>query len=129
MAKHNLPLQVNHATKLFKIIFPSSKIAKKFACGHTKTAAITRALLLVQTLSVNIYKNSKYYNVKHVGITELNSFKIINILHLANTSIVAVLVFKADNTNRKIIVPELKMHRTFSSKSSKSSQQSSKTYS
>jgi len=42
----------------------------------------TRALLLVRTLSViDIYKNCNYSKVKHVGITELHS---VRILYLAN---------------------------------------------
>ena len=41
---------------------------------------VTRVLLLVQTLSeINIYKNSKY-----MWESQLNSFKIINVLYLAN---------------------------------------------
>ena len=41
VTKHNLYFQASgHATKLFKVMFPDSNIAKKFACGHTKTAAI-----------------------------------------------------------------------------------------
>ncbi len=40
-AKHNLSfLTSDHATKLFKTMFQDSEIAKAFACGHTKTAAI-----------------------------------------------------------------------------------------
>ena len=43
VTKHNLNLSFqasDHATKLFKVMFPDSNIAKKFACGHTKTAAV-----------------------------------------------------------------------------------------
>ena len=41
MTKHNLSLQaIDHAIKFFKVMFLDSNIAKKFACGHTKTAAI-----------------------------------------------------------------------------------------
>ena len=41
VTKHNLSYQTSdHATKLFKVMFPDSNIAKIFACGHTKTAAI-----------------------------------------------------------------------------------------
>ena len=56
VSKYNLPFQTSdHATKLFHRMFPDSEIAKKFSCGHTKTAAIiTKALAphyLAQTLS------------------------------------------------------------------------------
>ncbi len=45
-AKHNLSfLTSDHATKLFKTMFPDSEIAKAFACGHTKTAAIIKEAL------------------------------------------------------------------------------------
>ena len=46
VVKHNIPFQVSdHATKLFRTMFPDSKIAKKFACGHTKTTAIVKEVL------------------------------------------------------------------------------------
>lgn len=46
VAKHNLSFQTSdHATKLFKTIFPDSDIARKFACGHTKTTAIITEVL------------------------------------------------------------------------------------
>lgn len=41
VAQHNLSFQTSdHATKLFKVMFSDSAIAKQFASGHTKTAAI-----------------------------------------------------------------------------------------
>ena len=40
-AKHNPSfLASDHTTKLFKVIFPDSEIAKSFASWHTKTAAV-----------------------------------------------------------------------------------------
>ena len=40
-AKHNLSfLSSDHASKLFKVMFPDSEIAKSFSSGHTKTAAV-----------------------------------------------------------------------------------------
>ena len=46
MAKYNLSfLSSDHASKLFKVMFPDSQIAKSFASGCTKTAAVfTEAL-------------------------------------------------------------------------------------
>ena len=46
VVEHNLAFNASdHATKLFLQMFPNSKVAKKFACGRTKTAAIiTEAL-------------------------------------------------------------------------------------
>ena len=38
VVKHNLAFNASdHATKLFPKMFPNSEVAKKFACGHTKT--------------------------------------------------------------------------------------------
>ena len=40
-AKHNLSfLSSDHASKLFKVMFSDSEIAKSFSSGHTKTAAV-----------------------------------------------------------------------------------------
>ena len=39
--KHNLSfLSSDHASKLFKVMFPDSEIAKSFSSGHTKTEAV-----------------------------------------------------------------------------------------
>ena len=41
VAKHNLSFQISdHATKLFKVMFPDSNIAKTSVCGHSKATAI-----------------------------------------------------------------------------------------
>ena len=46
VAKHNLAiLTSDHATKMFREMFPDSEIAKKFACGRTKTSAIVKEAL------------------------------------------------------------------------------------
>ena len=46
IAEHNLPFSVgDHLTKLVKKAFPDSKIAERFQCGHTKTAAIINKAL------------------------------------------------------------------------------------
>ena len=43
VVEHNLAFQSSdHVTKLFPKMFPDSEIAKKFACGRTKTAAIIK---------------------------------------------------------------------------------------
>ena len=43
VAKHNLAfLSSDHATKLFKVMFPDSEIAKTFSCGRTKTIGIVK---------------------------------------------------------------------------------------
>ena len=46
VAKHGLSFLVSdHATKLFPVMFPDSKIAQSFACGRTKTTAIVKEVL------------------------------------------------------------------------------------
>ena len=41
VVEHNLAFNASdHATKLFPKMFPDSEIAKKFACGRTKTTVI-----------------------------------------------------------------------------------------
>ena len=46
VSKHNIAfLASDHATKLFAKMFPDSEIAKKFACGRTKTTAIIKQAL------------------------------------------------------------------------------------
>ena len=46
VAEHNLPfLASDHFTKLCKVMFPDSEIAKKFSSGRTKTTAIVKHAL------------------------------------------------------------------------------------
>lgn len=46
VAEHNLAFKASdHATKLFSKMFPDSEVAKKFACGRTKTQAIIKEAL------------------------------------------------------------------------------------
>lgn len=41
IALHNLPFQAaDHLSSLFPVMFPYSKIAKGFACHHTRTKAL-----------------------------------------------------------------------------------------
>ena len=55
MAKHNLSFQTSdNATKLFSHMFPDSSIAKKFAYGHTKMAAIIKEAFGYHFLSKTI---------------------------------------------------------------------------
>ena len=55
VAKHNLAfLSSDHATKLFTTMFPDSEIAKKFACGRTKTTAISSCSTLMQHVVQNM---------------------------------------------------------------------------
>ena len=64
VAKHNLAFETsNHATKLFHRIFPDSEIAKKFACGHSKTTAIIKEALAPHCLSNSLHDMSKVYSV------------------------------------------------------------------
>lgn len=46
VVEHNFAFKASdHAIKLFHKMFPDSEVAKKFACGRTKTAAIIKGAL------------------------------------------------------------------------------------
>lgn len=50
--EHNLPLAVaDHASRIFRKMFPDSEIAKKYGCGRTKTSYI------VETLAMDTQQN------------------------------------------------------------------------
>ncbi len=64
VAKHNLAFETsNHATKLFHRMFPDSAIAKKFACGHSKTAAIINEALAPHYVSKALHDLSKFFSI------------------------------------------------------------------
>ena len=64
VAKHNLAFETsNLATKLFHRMFPDSEIAKKFACGYSKTAAIIKEALTPHYLSKSLHDMSKVYSI------------------------------------------------------------------
>ncbi len=64
MAKHNISFQTSdYATKLFSRMFPDSNIAKKIACGHTKTAAIIKEALAPHFLSKTLNDMSKFFSI------------------------------------------------------------------
>lgn len=45
ISQHNLPFAVSdHFTKIVKQMFPDSEIAKKYACGRTKTTQILKGM-------------------------------------------------------------------------------------
>ncbi len=70
VAKHNISFQTSdHATKLFSRMFPYSNIAKKFACGHTKMAAIIKEALAPHFLSKTLKDMSNFFSIM---IDELN---------------------------------------------------------
>lgn len=64
VVEHNIAFKAsNHATKLFHKMFPDSEIAKKFACGRTKTAAIIKGALAphhTETMLDNLKKSGPY---------------------------------------------------------------------
>ena len=64
VSKHNLPFQSSdHATKLFRRMFPDSEIAKKFSCGHTKTAAIIKEALGPHYLAKTLLDMSIFFSI------------------------------------------------------------------
>ena len=65
VAKHNLAfLNSEYVSKLFGQMFPDSEIARKFACGRTKTTAIVKEAL------------SPYYHAKAIHNMS-NSFSVL----------------------------------------------------
>ena len=64
VSKHNLSFQSSdHATKLFRRMFPDSEIAKKFSCGHTKTAAIIKEALGPHYLAKTLLDMSIFFSI------------------------------------------------------------------
>ena len=64
VAQHNLSFQnSDHATKLFHRMFPDSEIARKFSCGHTKTAAIVTNALAPHYLNKATQDMSKFFSI------------------------------------------------------------------
>ena len=64
VSKHNLSFQTSdHATKLFPRMFPDSEYAKKFACGHTKTAAIIKHALAPHYLDKTLHDMSTFFSI------------------------------------------------------------------
>ena len=46
LIQHNLPIStLDHLGPLFRTMFPDSEIAKRYACGRTKTSAIINKAL------------------------------------------------------------------------------------
>ena len=45
LGEHHLAFQLrDHCTKLFKLMFPDSSIAKDFKCSHTKATAVLKVI-------------------------------------------------------------------------------------
>ena len=65
MAKHNLAFETSsHATKLFHRMFSDSAIAKKFACGSSKTSAIIKETLAPHYVSKALHDKFKFFSIK-----------------------------------------------------------------
>ena len=64
VATHNVSFQSSdHAMKLFRRMFPDSEVAKKFSCGHTKTAAIIKEALAPHYLERTLSDMSNFFSV------------------------------------------------------------------
>ena len=64
VSKHNLAfLASDHATKLFSKMFPDSEIAKRFACGRTKTTVIVKEALSPHYLKVTTDSMSNPFSI------------------------------------------------------------------
>ena len=88
VAKHNLAFETsNHATKLFHRIFPDSEIAKKFACGHSKTVAIVKEALAPHYLSKSLHDMSKVYSVMMDESNDKNNKLCIILVHVFDSRV------------------------------------------
>ena len=64
VAEHNIAFQASdHATKLFHRMFPDSEVAKRFACSHTKTAAIIKEALGPHYTKKAIHDMAEFFSV------------------------------------------------------------------
>ena len=64
VAMHNISFQASdHATKLFHRMVPDLEVAKKFSCGHTKTAAIIKEALSPHYLEKTLMDMSKFFSL------------------------------------------------------------------
>jgi hypothetical protein len=65
IVEHNLPISASdHATRLFKIMFSDSEIAKRFRSSRTKTTALTRCY--ETAVSKEMIKSAKSASVDHL---------------------------------------------------------------
>ena len=64
VSKHNIAfLTSDHATKLFAKMFPDSEVARRFACGWTKTTAIIK-----EALAPHFLQKTKQNMASHFSI-------------------------------------------------------------
>ena len=64
VSKHNVAfLSSDHANKLFAKMFPDSEVAKKFACGRTKTTAIVKEALAPHFLKKTIQNMVNHFSI------------------------------------------------------------------
>ena len=73
LGEHHLAFQLgDHCTKLFKLMFPDSSIAKDFKCSHTKTTALLKVITqdCWKTISAAVRK-TKYFSLQNDETTDI----------------------------------------------------------
>ena len=73
LREHHLAFQLgDHCTKLFKLMFPDSSIAKDFKCSRTKATAVLKvnAQDCWKTISTAV-RETKYFSLQTDGTTDI----------------------------------------------------------
>ena len=73
LGEYHLAFQLgDHCTKLFKLMFPDSSIAKDFKCSHTKATAVLKVIAqdCWKTISTTI-RETKYFSLQTDETTDI----------------------------------------------------------
>ena len=73
LGEHHLAFQLgDHCTKLFKLKFPDSSIAKDFKCSCTKATAVLKVIAqdCWKTISTAV-RETKYFSLQTDGTTDI----------------------------------------------------------
>ncbi|XP_072173823.1 uncharacterized protein [Diadema setosum] len=75
--EHNLPLAVaDHASRLFRKMFPDSDIAKKYGCGRTKTSYIVETLAMDTKQNIVEVLRTHPFSMSTDGSTDYEDVKL-----------------------------------------------------
>jgi hypothetical protein len=77
VVEHNIPVAASdHCSKLFRAMFPDSKVASQYACGRTKTTAINETLADDTDDNISQYLRSGPFSLATDGSTDMDSIKL-----------------------------------------------------
>lgn len=97
LLEHNIPVAAaDHSSKLFRAMFPDSKIAGQYACGRTKTTAIIETLADNTDDVISQYLHSGPFSLATDASTDMDSIKlyplVVRYLHPQQGRIMCVLL-------------------------------------